>query len=113
VRFLGTQRNPERFLQSADVLVLPTRYDPFANTCLEAMACGIPALTTSANGAAEVLPEPWLVCDDEGALRAGYERALATPGLGARCREIAEAMTPELSYTRAFGLLKEAACGDS
>lgn len=110
VRFLGSQRNPERFLQSADVLVLPTRYDPFANTCLEAMACGVPALTTSANGAAEVLPEPWLVCDDEASLREGYTRALDTPGLGARCRAIAESMTPEASYTRAFALLQEAGC---
>ncbi len=106
VRFLGGQRHPERFLQSADVLVLPTRYDPFANVCLEAMACGIPALTTSANGAAEVLPEPWMVCDDEAALRAAFGRL--TPELGARCRAVAELYPPERSYRRALELLVEA-----
>jgi UDP-glucose:(heptosyl)LPS alpha-1,3-glucosyltransferase len=36
-------------------MVLPTLYDPFANVCLEAMACGKPVITTSANGAAEII----------------------------------------------------------
>lgn len=106
VRFLGSQAQPERFLQAADVLLLPTRYDPFANVCLEAMACGIPALTTSSNGAAEVLPEPWMICDSA----AAYSAALArlTPDLGPRCRLVAEGFPPERSYRRALALLLEA-----
>lgn len=107
VRFLGPQRQPERFLQSADLMILPTRYDPFANACLEAMACGVPVLTTSANGAAEVLPEPWMVCDDAGAFSAAFARV--TPELGARCRTVAETFPPERSYRRAFDLLVETA----
>ncbi|GDX78416.1 glycosyl transferase family 1 [Deltaproteobacteria bacterium] len=106
VRFLGSQPQPERFLQAADVLLLPTRYDPFANVCLEAMACGIPALTTSSNGAAEVLPEPWMICDSAGAYAAALTRL--TPELGARCRAVAECFPPERSYRRALALLLEA-----
>ena len=106
VRFLGSQAQPERFLQGADVLLLPTRYDPFANVCLEAMACGIPALTTSSNGAAEVLPEPWMICDSAAAYTAALARL--TPELGARCRVVAEAFPPERSYRRALTLLLEA-----
>lgn len=108
VRFFGAQRNPERFLQSADVMILPTHYDPFANVCLEAMACGTPALTTPDTGAAEVLPEPWMICRQPDEFRAALERC--TPELGARCRVAAEAFTPEASYTRALALLKETSC---
>lgn len=41
--------------QNADVLVLPTQYDPFSNVCLEAMACGLPVITTQENGASELI----------------------------------------------------------
>lgn len=107
VRFLGPVRHPERLLQAADVMLLPTRYDPFANACLEALACGVPALTTPDNGAAEVLPHPWMVSTDAAGFRAGLERALDTPGLDATCRGVAERFTPGASYGRAFSLLRE------
>jgi UDP-glucose:(heptosyl)LPS alpha-1,3-glucosyltransferase len=57
VRFEGHRADVERCYAGADLFVLPTRYDPFANTCLEAMACGLPVLTTTANGAAELLQD--------------------------------------------------------
>ncbi len=37
------------------MLALPTLYDPFANVCLEALASGLPVITTRANGASEIL----------------------------------------------------------
>jgi len=40
---------------AADVFLLPTLYDPFANVTLEAMAAGLPVITTSHNGASEIL----------------------------------------------------------
>jgi UDP-glucose:(heptosyl)LPS alpha-1,3-glucosyltransferase len=42
-------------LSAADVFLLPSIYDPFSNACLEAMAAGLPVITTDANGFAEVL----------------------------------------------------------
>ncbi|NPA95396.1 MAG: glycosyltransferase family 4 protein, partial [Thermodesulfobacteria bacterium] len=36
-------------------------YDPFANACLEAMACGVPVVTTAQNGAAELVER---ICGD-------------------------------------------------
>jgi UDP-glucose:(heptosyl)LPS alpha-1,3-glucosyltransferase len=55
VRFLGGRGDPEACYAAADVYALPTRYDPFANTTLEALASGVPVATTAANGGAEVL----------------------------------------------------------
>jgi UDP-glucose:(heptosyl)LPS alpha-1,3-glucosyltransferase len=41
----------------ADLFILPTLYDPFSNSCLEALACGCPVLTTQSNGASECFNE--------------------------------------------------------
>lgn len=55
--FLGGRRDTERCYAAADLYLLPTRYDPFANTTLEALASGLPVMTTQANGAHELLQE--------------------------------------------------------
>ena len=55
VLFLGPQRQIEWYYHGCDLFVLPTRYDAFANVCLEAMACGRPVITSNANGASEVI----------------------------------------------------------
>lgn len=40
---------------AADVFLFPTLYDPFANVTLEAMAAGLPVVTTHDNGGSEVI----------------------------------------------------------
>jgi UDP-glucose:(heptosyl)LPS alpha-1,3-glucosyltransferase len=40
---------------AADIFLLPTLYDPFANVTLEAMAAGLPVVTTRDNGACMVI----------------------------------------------------------
>jgi UDP-glucose:(heptosyl)LPS alpha-1,3-glucosyltransferase len=89
---LGAIKNPELLLQAVDLAVLPTRYDPAANVTIEAMASGTPIVTSMANGAAEVLPEPWLAIarsDDWQGFSDALARALQTPTLGAACRAVA------------------------
>ena len=55
VHFMGRCKNSERFYGAADVFILPTREDPFANTILESLATGVPVITTRTNGAAELI----------------------------------------------------------
>src|SRR5947208_16360790 len=40
---------------AADLFLLPTIYDPFSNACLEALAAGLPVITTRANGFSEII----------------------------------------------------------
>jgi len=55
VRFWGPRAEVASFYQAADLLALPTLYDPCSNVVLEALGCGCPVLTTAANGAAEFI----------------------------------------------------------
>jgi UDP-glucose:(heptosyl)LPS alpha-1,3-glucosyltransferase len=55
VRFLGRTQRAKELYAASDLFALPTIYDPFSNACLEAMATGIPVLTTRQNGVAELI----------------------------------------------------------
>jgi UDP-glucose:(heptosyl)LPS alpha-1,3-glucosyltransferase len=44
-----------RVYAAADIFILPTIYDPFSNACLEALACGLPVITTRSNGFSEII----------------------------------------------------------
>ena len=54
-QFLGPVSDIATLFAAADVLVAPTWYDPFSNACLEALAAGLPVITTPANGFSEIL----------------------------------------------------------
>ena len=55
VRFLGGREDVRPLYAAADCFILPSRYDPFPNTALEALAMGLPILVSSRCGAAEIV----------------------------------------------------------
>jgi UDP-glucose:(heptosyl)LPS alpha-1,3-glucosyltransferase len=56
ILFLGPRQDVELFLRVADVMALPSMFEPFGNAVMEAMASGCPPLTSIQTGAAELLP---------------------------------------------------------
>jgi UDP-glucose:(heptosyl)LPS alpha-1,3-glucosyltransferase len=60
----GATDAPEAAFAAADATILPTRYDSAANSTLEAMACGVPPVTSAADGNSELVPDRALVVDD-------------------------------------------------
>jgi len=52
VIFAGPQKDVLPYYGMADAFVLPTRYDPMPNAALEALACGLPTITSTTCGIA-------------------------------------------------------------
>lgn len=96
VRFLGSLP-PDALkqpLSAADVFVLSTRNEGWANVFLEAMACGLPVVTTDVGGNREVVDRESLgfvvPFGDAEALETALDRALAAPWDRAAIRDHAE-----------------------
>ncbi len=53
----GVTNEPERYYGAADLLVHPTFYDACSLTVLEALASGLPVITTSSNGANGIMTQ--------------------------------------------------------
>ncbi|MBK7014286.1 MAG: glycosyltransferase family 4 protein [Sulfuritalea sp.] len=79
VMFLGAQNDVRPFYGAADVFALPTIYDPLPNAVLEALACGLPVLTTTNCGAAELLDR------DSGVVVAARDITAIATGLDDLC----------------------------
>lgn len=60
VRFLGPVKEIKVYYSSADCLVIPSMYDPFANVTVEALAMGLYVISSSSNGGSEVITSPEL-----------------------------------------------------
>ena len=63
VHFLGRVDDMPALYQAGDIFVLNTFYDACANAVLEALACGLPTISTSSNGSSVFL-RPEAVMDD-------------------------------------------------
>lgn len=95
VTFFGFQKNPETYIYQCDVLVQPSHSEGFSLGLVEAMACGVPVISTAVGSAPEIIqpsstgwllpkPDPVLIA---GALREAWDlgpKKLREMGLQAR-----------------------------
>ena len=57
VVFAGSTNEPEKYYGASDFLVHPTFYDACSLTVLEALASGLPVITTQSNGASGIITQ--------------------------------------------------------
>src|SRR6476660_3437407 len=55
IRFVGKQEQMEDILAIADLFLLPSEYESFGLAALEAMAAGVPVISTNAGGLGEIM----------------------------------------------------------
>lgn len=102
--------NPLAAYQRGELFVLPTLHDGFGLVVAEAMACGLPVITTDCCGAAETVQpgeSGWLVpAGDEDALAAALDVALSRRDLlremGRAARRTAERLNDRAANLATF-----------
>ena len=113
VSFAGPHADPRPFLGAADAFVLPTLYDPLSNAVLEALACGLPVVTSRRCGAGELVAahDAGMVCDaiDVVAIADAMRRLLdpaERAAMGARAVTAVAPLTPDAMAGELIGLYR-------
>jgi UDP-glucose:(heptosyl)LPS alpha-1,3-glucosyltransferase len=55
--FCGIQKDIHKYYAASDLFAFPTIYEPFGNVYLEALASGLPVITTRLSGVAEIIED--------------------------------------------------------
>ena len=76
VTWVAPRPDVERLYAAADAVALPARYEPFGNVHLEALASGVPVLTSAMTGGSEVVRD-----GESGAVTASLEPSDIARGL--------------------------------
>lgn len=117
ILFAGGVKDLERYYASADMLVHPTFYDPCSLVVLEALASGLPVITTRLNGAEGIIEDglEGFVIDDPRNIET-LAKAIVHLSDPARlkkasvsARALAEQYAPEKSYKAIMETIKSTA----
>lgn len=116
VVFTGSTNEPEKYYGAADLLVHPTFYDACSLTVLEALASGLPVITTASNGASGVIhPEEGRVVRDptnpeelKEAIRYFLESGVKRPPLLQEGKRV-EQYSDRINFDRMMNIFREIA----
>jgi len=114
VTLTGPLTDVKPWYGAADVFVLPTIYDPLPNAALEAMACGLPLITTTKSGAAELIVDRdagFVIASGDDDALARHMTTLADAAtrdrMGNNARSAVLPLTPDAMTLRLVLLYKE------
>ncbi|MBD2209679.1 glycosyltransferase family 4 protein [Nostoc linckia FACHB-104] len=105
VKFLGRIDDVPAFLQTCDVVVIPSRWEPWGNVFLEAKAAGKPVIASQVDGLVEQMTDCGILVppDNPEKLAAAIETLIALPQTqletwGKNGRELAKGAWKEYLY---------------
>lgn len=102
--FAGSTTDPVSFYKAADAFVLPTRHDPCSLVVLEALAMGVPVISTVYNGACEIMTDGQHGFVMENPVHvpalAGAMRTMLDDSRRRQMREACLELRPTLAYER-------------
>ena len=98
VHFLGFRRDVAEIMRAVDVFVFPSRYEACTLALLEALASGLPVITSVSTGGSEIVPDNCGIvledCEDVVALQEAIATLLTDAGkcqqMGLSSRQLAE-----------------------
>jgi len=103
VHFLGYRRDIADIMRAVDLFVFPSRYEACTLVLLEALASGLPVITATATGGAElVTPECGIVLpdsDDIQALATALSSLVTNPPLMQQMGQAARAVAEQYSWS--------------
>jgi UDP-glucose:(heptosyl)LPS alpha-1,3-glucosyltransferase len=116
VIFAGSTDEPEKYYGAADLLVHPTFYDACSLTVLEALASGVPVITTFSNGASgvirseegRVIRDPTNLKELKEAIRYFLESGVKRPPLLQEGKR-AEQYSDRINFDRMMSIFREIA----
>ncbi len=104
VHFLGLVKNMPVLMHSVDAFVFPSRYEAMSLSLLEALAAGLPVITASTAGGAEIIGEDCGIVladpDDATALAGAITRLADAPALRHEMGEAASRLAEQFGWAR-------------
>ncbi|MBO1047455.1 MAG: glycosyltransferase family 4 protein [Dolichospermum sp. DEX182a] len=103
VHFLGYRHDMPQIQRASDLFVFPSRYEPFGLVVIEAMASGLPVITATTTGAADLVnPDCGIVlddCDDVNALADALRLLNSDRSLRQKMGKVARTIAEQYSWS--------------